>query len=107
MKQQTFVAAVALLSMLFLSVMTAESGKYWGNNEVDSYIIKITEGKEQSYLDMKTPTAMTVRAIGEQIYVCENDKCPEREVCTVAENGYVITEGRKVAKAAFLECSMQ
>jgi len=106
MRQHTITAATALLAMLFLFVLTAESGNYWGNNEMDQYIIKITEGNEEAYLDSSTPTAMVVRGIGEGQFICSGEECPAREVCTVAENGYVITEGRKVAKAAFVTCSM-
>src|SRR3989339_1965796 len=87
---ETITAGFAILAFIFLFIMTATEGKYWGSNEMDEYIIKITEGEDQSYLDSKTPTAMVI-----------NKLSAEEDICTIAEQGYIISHGRKIAQITY------
>jgi hypothetical protein len=109
---ETITAGFAILAFTFLFVMTATQGKYWGSNEMDEYIIKITEGEEQSYLDSSTPTAMVINKMsGSDPFLKRDCKargtCLEQDVCTVAEQGYVISHGRTVARVTYMNCEAQ
>ncbi len=89
-------------------LMTATQGKYWGKNEMDQYIVKITEGEDQAYLNSDTPTALVVARFAVDPFL--NRNCLQRgtckqEICTTEENGYVYTNGHKVAKASATTCT--
>ncbi len=106
---ETVTAGFAILAFAFLFVMTATEGKYWGAGEMDEYIIKITQGEEQSYLDSNTPTAMVINKLsGSNPFLKRDCKargtCLEQDVCTVAEHGYVISHGRAVARVTYMSC---
>lgn len=106
----TIIAGTALVALTFLFLMTATEGKYWGKNEMDHYIIKITEGEDKSYLDTDTPTAMVT--VGGRSPFLKRDciargTCYDPDLCTVVDQGYVINKGRKVAKASLVVCSEQ
>ncbi len=106
---ETVTAGFAILAFAFLFVMTATEGKYWGSSEIDDYIIKITEGEEQSYLDSKTPTAMVINKFsGSDPFLKRDCKargtCLEQDICTVAEQGYVMNHGRMVARVTYMTC---
>ena len=108
---ETVTAGFAILAFAFLFVMTATEGKYWGSNEMDEYIIKITEGEEQSYLDSKTPTAMVINKLSGSDPFLKRDcqargTCLEQDVCTVAEQGYVMSHGRMVARVTYMSCEL-
>ena len=108
---ETVTAGFAILAFAFLFVMTATEGKYWGSNEMDEYIIKITEGEEQSYLDSKTPTAMVINKMSGSDPFLKRDcqargTCLEQDVCTVAEQGYVVSHGRMVARVTYMTCEL-
>lgn len=105
--EQTIVAGTAILALAFLFIMTATEGKYWGPSEVDEYIIKITEGEGQSYLDTETPTGMAARGTRSPFLkqdCTKNDICYPTEGCKTVDQGYVITSGHKVAKASVMVC---
>lgn len=106
---ETVTAGFAILAFAFLFVMTATEGKYWGSSEMDEYIIKMTEGEEQSYLDSGTPTAMVINKFsGSDPFLKRDCKargtCLEQDVCTVAEQGYVMNNGRMVARVTYMSC---
>lgn len=106
--EHTFVAALAIIGIGFMFLMTATQGKYWGKNEMDQYIVKITEGDNQAYLESDTPTALVIAQFAVDPFL--NRNCLQRgtckqEVCTVEENGYVYTNGHKVAKASATTCT--
>lgn len=103
----TWVASSALIILAFLFVMTASQGKYWGTNEMETYIIRITEGTDEAYLDYSTPTAMAVKVLN------QGDINPHMRIagvtykqeCPVVESRYVINNGRKVAKVIVEDCT--
>ena len=102
---ETITAGFAILTFTFLFVMTATEGKYWGSNEMDEDIIKITEGEEQSYLDSDTPTAMAISPFLKRD--CQaRGTCLEQDVCTVAEQEYVMSHGRMVARVTYMSCEL-
>lgn len=105
--EQTVVAGTAILAVAFLFIMTATEGKYWGPSEMDEYIITITEGEGQSYLDAETPTGMATRGASTPFLkqdCTKNDMCYPTEGCEVVDNGYVMNNGRLVAKASVMVC---
>lgn len=108
--EPAIIAGTAILALAFLFVMTATKGEYWGSSEMDEYIIKITEGEEQSYLNSETPTAMVINKVsGSSAFLrrdCEKrGTCYAPESCTVVDQGYVISGGRKIAKASVVKCT--
>lgn len=108
---ETVTAGFAILAFAFLFVMTATEGKYWGSNEMDEYIVKITQGEEQSYLDSDTPTAMVINKFsGSDPFLKRDCKargtCLEQDVCTVAQQGYVVSHGRTVARVTYMTCEL-
>ena len=110
--EATVIAGTALVAFTFLFVMTATEGKYWGKNEMDHYIIRITEGEDKAYLDSNTPTAMVINKVsGSSSFLrrdcVERGTCYDPDVCTVVDQGYVINNGRKVAKASLVTCEEQ
>lgn len=105
------VSAIAILGMTLMFIMTATEGKYWGSNEMDEYIIKITEGEEQSYLDSETPTAMVINKFSGSDPFLKRDcrargTCIEQDICTVAKQGYVMNHGRMVARVTYMSCEL-
>ena len=109
LNEHTIVAGVAIIGIALLFVMTATSGKYFGQNNMDQYIITITEGENQSYLDSDTPTAMIISKIASSPFLrrdCkERGTCYNPETCTVVDNGYVMNNGHLVAKASVVKCT--
>lgn len=107
--EHTLVAGFAIIGIAVMFVMTATQGKYWGNEEIDHYIIKITEGEEESYLNSETPTAMIISKFATSPFLSRNclqrGTCDTKETCTVVDEGYVISKGKKVAKASVMECT--
>ncbi len=107
--QHTFIAAVAILGIGFMFLMTATEGKYWGKNDMDQYIVKITDGEDQAYLASDTPTALVIARFAVDPFL--NRNCLQRgtckqDVCTVEENGYVIVDGHKIPKASAMKCTL-
>ena len=105
--EHTLVAGVAIVALAFLFIMTATKGKYWGSSEIDEYIIMITEGEELSYLDTDTPTGMVSKGVTTTFLkrdCMERSNCYPTESCEVVDNGYVMNNGRLVAKASFVVC---
>ncbi len=94
----------AILALCFLFIMTATQGKYWGDNTMETYIIQITEGSDETYLDSSTPTAMVVNQgdINPNIRVAG---VPYAQDCPIIEEQYVINNGRKVAKVIIEDCT--
>ncbi|MEK6920741.1 MAG: hypothetical protein AABX82_02570 [Nanoarchaeota archaeon] len=110
--EATIIAGTALVAFTFLFMMTATEGKYWGKNEMDHYIIRITEGKDKAYLNSNTPTAMVINKVSGSSSFLRRDcvargTCYDPDVCTVVDEGYVINKGRKVAKASLVVCDEQ
>ncbi len=108
----TIIAGTALVAFTFLFLMTATEGKYWGKNEMDHYIIQITEGEDKAYLDSSTPTAMVINKVSGSSSFLRRDcvargTCYDPDVCTVVDEGYVINNGRKVAKVTYVTCEEQ
>lgn len=107
MKNETKVTISAVLGLCFLFVMTASQGKYWGANEMETYIIRITEGTDEAYLDYSTPTAMAVKVLN------QGDINPHMRIagvtykqeCPVVDTGYIVVHGQKVAKAIVEDCT--
>lgn len=105
--EYTWVAGTAIFALAFLFIMTATEGEYWGPSEIDEYIITITEGEEQSYLDPETPTGMAARGTRSPFLkqdCTKTDTCYPTEGCKTVDQGYVITSGHKVAKASVMVC---
>ena len=105
--ESSCVAGTAILAVAFLFIMTATEGKYWGPSEMDEYIITITEGEGQSYLDTETPTGMAARGTRSPFLkqdCTKTNTCYPTEGCTTVDNGYVISNGHKVAKASVMVC---
>lgn len=104
MKNETKVTMSAVLALCFLFVMTAAQGKYWGNDAMETYIIQITEGTDNAYLDSSTPTAMAVNQgdINPHMRVAGVSYTQE---CPVVEEQYIVNNGRKVAKVIVEDCS--
>lgn len=105
--EQTVVAGTAILAVAFLFIMTATEGKYWGPSEMDEYIITITEGEGQSYLDAETPTGMVSKGVTTTFLkrdCMERGTCYPTERCKTVDQGYVINKGHKVAKASVMVC---
>ena len=107
--QHTLIATVAILGIGFMFLMTASSGKYWGKNDMDQYIVKITNGEDQAYLTSDTPTALVIARFGVDPFL--NRNCLQRgtckqDICTVEENGYVIVDGHKIPKASAMKCTL-
>ncbi len=105
MKNETKVTISAVLGLCFLFVMTASQGKYWGANEMETYIIRITEGTDEAYLDYSTPTAMVVNHQGDINAYMKVAGVPHTQDCPVVERGYVVNNGRKVAKVIIEDCT--
>lgn len=100
----TWVAGSAILALAFLFIMTASQGKYWETNVMETYIIQITEGTDEAYLDSSTPTAMAVNQGNINAYkrvagVAYTEDCP------VVDTGYIVVHGQKVAKAIVQDCT--
>lgn len=110
--EATVIAGTALVAFTFLFLMTATEGEYWGKNEMDHYIIRITEGEDKAYLDSSTPTAMVINKVSGSSSFLRRDcvargTCYDPDLCTVVDQGYVINNGRKVAKASLVVCDEQ
>jgi hypothetical protein len=98
----TVVGIVAVLALAFLFVMTATEGDYWGANEVEDYIVMITEGDDNSYLDMNSPTAMV--SITQEAFIVREGETATMLVCEPSEEKYVIADGQKILKASSMTC---
>ncbi|PIN80036.1 hypothetical protein COV16_01540 [Candidatus Woesearchaeota archaeon CG10_big_fil_rev_8_21_14_0_10_34_8] len=92
----TGIAVAALIAMAFLFVMTATQGEYWGANDISDYIVTVTEGEDESYLDSSTPTAMV--SVNQEAFIDREGSIQTVEVCEDA--GYVIADGQKIQKVA-------
>jgi hypothetical protein len=94
------VSSAALLALVFLFVMTATEGPYWGNASIEDSIIMIPEEEEQTNIEGEALTGMTI--VRKQIHGLykKGVKTPVT-VCEGTE--YVISDGEKIPKAETCE----
>ncbi|MFA6887930.1 MAG: hypothetical protein WC254_00355 [Candidatus Woesearchaeota archaeon] len=96
----------AFIAITFLFIMTASQGKYWGKTEMETYIIQITEGTDETFLDSSTPTAMVVNQRYINPYM-KNTKTTYTTDCPFIGEGYVVNNGKKIAKVIVEDCTTE